>query len=123
MGYADIRRYHRANVGPGVTIQFKVRGRFFIGLNVVSLGAGGCSVKISPTLAASLHPEDLLTRMFLQHPNLPRTPLEGKISWIRGKQPGLGEDSVVLGIEFTDPDENFVTVLEAYVIDLLKVPQ
>ena len=117
MGYAEIRRYHRAKVGPGVMIQFKARDRFFLGLNVVSLGGGGCSVKISPTLAASLHPEDLLSRMFLQHPRLPSLALQGKISWIRGKQPGMGEDAVLLGIEFTDPDEAFVATLDAYVIE------
>ena len=110
-------------MGPGIMIQFKAGGRFFMGLNVVSLSGGGCSVKISNTLAASLRPDQLLSRVLIQHPSIPRLPLLGKISWIRGKQLELGDDSVLMGIEFSEADEAFTNAVDAYVLELLKASQ
>ena len=94
-----------------------------MGLNVVSLSGGGCSVKISNTLAASLRPDQLLSRVLIQHPSIPRLPLLGKISWIRGKQLELGDDSVLMGIEFSEADEAFTNAVDAYVLELLKASQ
>ena len=116
----ELRRYRRANIEPGYTVQFKVRDRFFMGLSVVSLGAGGCCVKISMTLATSLKPEDHLSKLLLLHPELPRVPMEGRISWIRGRQRGLKKDVLLMGIEFLSPDEGYAQLLDDYVIQLLK---
>ena len=120
MTYDELRRYRRANTGPGHTVQFKARNRFFMGLSVVSMGAGGCSVKISITLAASLKPDDPLTKLFLLHPDLPQVPLEGRVSWIRGRQPGLEENALLMGIEFLSLEEGYAKLLDDYVVQLLK---
>lgn len=120
MTFNELRRYRRANTGSEYTVQFKVRDRFFMGLSVTSLGAGGCSVKISATLATSLKPDDLLSKLFLLHPELPRVPLEGRISWIRGRQPGMDENVLLMGVEFLSPDESYAQTLDDYVVRLLK---
>jgi hypothetical protein len=120
MAYNEIRRYRRASTGPGYSVQFRARDHFFMGLSVASLGAGGCSVKISVTLAASLKPEDPLSRLLLLHPDLPRVPLEGRISWIRGRQPNLEENALLMGIEFISLDEDYARILDDYVVELLK---
>ncbi|HNX94532.1 MAG TPA: hypothetical protein PKL14_05165 [Holophaga sp.] len=120
MSFSELRRYRRANVDSGHLMQFKALGRFFLGLPVVTVGAGGCCVHISTTLAGDLKPDTPLSRILIQHPELPRTLLEGRISWIRGRQPGLHSDIVEMGIEFQDPDPTFVEVVDAYVLKLLK---
>ena len=120
MSFSELRRYRRANVDSGHLIQFKALGRFFLGLPVVTVGAGGCCVQISTTLAGDLKPDTPLSRILIQHPELPNTLLEGRISWIRGRQPGVLSDIVEMGIEFQDPDPAFVEVVDAYILKLLK---
>jgi len=122
MEHAEVRRYRRVNLGPGYLIQFRARERFFMGLQLTSLGVGGCSVKLSSMLASSLRPEDVLTRIYLQNLETPRHPIEGKISWIRGRQPGQQDDSVTMGIEFTVLDESMSTALNTFVEQIARMP-
>jgi hypothetical protein len=122
MEHVEVRRYRRVNLGPGYLIQFRARERFFMGLQLTSLGVGGCSVKLSSMLASSLRPEDVLTRIYLQNLETPRHPMEGKISWIRGRQPGQQDDSVTMGIEFTVQDEAMAAALDACVERILESP-
>lgn len=104
----------------GYFIHFHAGGRFFFGLRLLSMGAGGCSLKITRQLSDPLQVDTPLTRMHLVHPDLPEVELKGRVAWARILPRTLEDASMEIGIEFLDPDPAFMSFMESYVLHLLK---
>jgi PilZ domain len=122
MSYSELRRFRRAQLGSDYFIHFHVNGRFFFGIRLLSLGVGGCSAKVPQMLSESLQTDSPLSRIHLVHPDLPKTQLRGRIAWVRALPRNLADTSVEVGIEFQDMEPEFMDVVDAHILQLLKQP-
>lgn len=113
------RRFVRVNVGPDHWVHFHHQRRHFQRLPMANLSVGGCCVRIPPGEVEGLDHGAPLSMLRLQHPNLPNVPLLGRITWIMGKQADCASGIALLGIEFVNPNPDFILILGQYVTRLL----
>ncbi len=116
----DTRRFPRVDVEGRYGIRFVAGSRRFFGLPIISLGGGGCCFSLSSLLAPALREEMVLTGVGIEHPGIPFLAQKARVTWIAGNQGRHTEPVVRVGIEYLDPDPEFVQAIERCVEDLLK---
>jgi hypothetical protein len=116
--FMDLRRFPRVNVEGGYSIQFQAGSRRFFGLPVTTLGGGGCSFRISSLLAGELRPEVILARLCIDHPGIPPIHQKARISWVLGDTHHNEDPSVLVGIEYLDPDLEFIQAIDRCISEM-----
>ena len=110
--FMDVRRFPRVRLEEGYSIQFQAGDRRFFGLPLTSLGGGGCCFQVSSLLAEGLHQDAILTRVSIEHPDIPQTQQQARVSWVLGNHRGHQEPNVLVGIEYLDPDQEFLKAID-----------
>jgi len=116
----DLRRFPRVNVEEGYSIRFRAGERQYFGLPVTTLGGGGCCFRVSSLLAADLRQGGELTRVCIEHPGIPNLRQLARISWMSNDARGHEGPSVLVGIEYVDPDLEFIQAIDHCIAELLK---
>jgi hypothetical protein len=116
----DIRRFPRIDVEGGYAIRFVAGKRRFFGLPVLSMGGGGCCFSLSSLLASALQEDMVLTGVGIEHPDIPFLSQKARVTWIAGNQSRHTEPVVRVGIEYLDPEPEFVQAIERCVEVLLR---
>jgi hypothetical protein len=118
--FVDLRRFPRVHVDGGCTIRFQAGNRRYFGLPVVSLGGGGCSFEVSRILASAFQRDMLLSRVCIEHPEVPPLFQRARIAWVIGNQIHQDVAKVQVGIEYLEPDLDFVQAIDRCVSALLR---
>ncbi len=119
-GYLDLRRFPRIHVEEGFSIRFQAGDRWFFGLPVTTLGGGGCCFRVSVLLAGNLAQGAVLSRLCIEHPGLPRAHQRARITWIQGDPRGGEDPTVLVGIEYLDPDPDFIQAVDRCITALQR---
>lgn len=117
--YSDPRRYPRVKVDGGFSIQFQAGKRHFFGLPVTTLGGGGCCFRVSALLAEGLQQGDLLTRLMLDHPDIPALHQQARITWVLKDHSAFDNPAAQIGIEYIDPSPEFIQAIDRCIAALI----
>jgi hypothetical protein len=104
------RQYTRTNLAPGRFISFRIGGKSFSGLPLVSLGTGGCGLQADPSLLERVGKFRLVDEVRFAGLDLPDQPLCAKVVWV------AGDDPACVGLEFTNLAPEYGGVLERLVL-------
>lgn len=116
---ADRRRYPRLSVDANFTVRFSAAGRSFSAVPMADLSAGGICLRVDAREAEPLVKGTALAALFMDYPGLPKSPLQGQVTWLMGKVPGKVEGFVLVGVEFVNLNPKVEAALAKFVDDRL----
>jgi len=63
----------------------------------------------------------MLTRVSIEHPDIPQAQQHARVSWVLGNHRGHQEPNALVGIEFLNPDPEFQNAIDICVAKLLEI--
>jgi len=99
--YANRRDARRVIVGPEFGISFTLKGHAYREVRITNLSPGGCFAMVGARDAGLFSRGATLEALILEHPELPKQPITGTVSFVLGHRPGgTTLDMVGVGIQF-----------------------
>lgn len=117
---ADRRRYPRLSVDASYTARFRAADKSFTAVPMSDLSAGGICLRVAAIEAETLVKGTLVSTLYLDHPNLPKVPIQGQVTWMMGKVPGKLTGFVLVGVEFVALNPKTEAALANYVDERLS---
>jgi hypothetical protein len=114
--YADRRDTRRIIVGPDFSISFTLKGHGFRDVRITNISAGGCFAMVGARDARLFDRGSALENLVLLHPELPKAPIIGAVSYVLGGHPSTDPMELMgVGIQFLGMEENAQNALNAWV--------
>ena len=99
--YANRRDARRVIVGSEFRISFTLKGHAYREVRITNLSPGGCFAMVGARDAGLFSRGATLEALILEHPELPKQPITGTVSFVLGHRPGgTTLDMVGVGIQF-----------------------
>jgi hypothetical protein len=116
----DLRRFPRVHVKEGFFIRFQIGARRFFGLPITTLGGGGCCIRVSTELLGDIRPGAAITGVYIENPGIPQRPQRACVSWVQDAPHAHEEPFVLVGIEYLEPDLDFIQAVDHCIAALVK---
>jgi c-di-GMP-binding flagellar brake protein YcgR len=114
---ADRRRHPRLSVDASYTARFRAGDRAYDSVPLSDLSAGGICLRIGVLDADPFSKGTMITNLYLEHAGLPKSPLQGQVTWMMGKVPGKQEGFVLVGVEFVGLNPKLEAALASFVAE------
>ena len=111
----DRRQHTRLNLDDRFTVRFEVGYKVFRSVPMTNVSIGGVGLRMEMANLAPIQAGTLLRNLVMEHPTLPNQRIDSEVRHILGQQGGRTEGPVFLGVQFVNPPEALVRILEQYV--------
>ena len=121
---ADRRDTKRVIVGPDYAISFTLKGYAYRDIRITNVSVGGCFALVGARDARLFMRGAALENLVLLHPELPKDPIIGTVSYVLGGRLGHDPtDLVGVGIQFLCMEEGARKALYTWVDASLAAEQ
>jgi len=111
----DRRVHARLSLDDRYTLRFQIEGQVYRGVPMTNISTGGLGLKMEQRTAIRVHNGVVLKGMVLEHPALPQMKVDGEVRHVMGRHIGNMEGPVLVGVQFLNPPENFLRLLEIFI--------
>ncbi len=116
MSNPEDRRVHtRLSLDSRYTLRFEVEGRVFRGVEMTNVSIGGFGIKLSHREAVRLQTGMILRGVVFEHPTLPQVRVDGEVRHIMGQTLQNTDGLVLVGVQYHNPTEGFLKMVEAFI--------
>jgi hypothetical protein len=113
---AEGRRYPRVSIGPDYELVFRVGAKVFTRAPINNIGAGGCCARIPFEDVEMIEKGAVVSNLFICGPKIPKKEMQGKVAWVVGKHPGHKDGFALVGIQFINPPEEVMLMINDLII-------
>lgn len=111
----DRRVHSRLSLDDRYTLRFQVEGHVYRGVPMTNISLGGLGLKMEQRTAIRIHNGVILKGMVLEHPALPQVKVDGEVRHVMGRHIGNMEGPVLVGVQFVNPPETFIRLIETFI--------